>query len=411
MLFFPRETFPTDRVRLNALFGRELLGRGHAIDVVMQANGPEVSAGRHSWYRGSVVVGATANGSGLFGRITTAIRAFVMQARFLSTATRERYDSILVSDKYLLAVLSGIVASARGLKFYFWMTYPYHDAQLTLARERLTSFPFLAALRGRMTSALLFRWILPRADHVFVQSQKMAQNFASRGVPTTKMTSVVTGIDIEGLDALPIRRWQRNPTQLTIGYLGTLVRQRRMEILIDTLKELRKRGIAARLLLVGDGASPADRAHLLDCAEQLGLRDSVEITGFLPRDLALQRILTADICVSPFRPTPALEVASPTKLIEYLALGLPVVANSHPDQTAILRQCRAGVIVPWRASHFARAIAWIARRSECEISEMAARGKQWVLQNRTYASIADRFEKDCLDAVAAEFRPPDARRP
>ena len=37
ILFMPRESFPTDRVRINVLFGRELLDRGHEIDLVMQA--------------------------------------------------------------------------------------------------------------------------------------------------------------------------------------------------------------------------------------------------------------------------------------------------------------------------------------------------------------------------------------
>ena len=37
MLCFVRETWPTHRVDITELFGRELLGRGHEIDFVMAA--------------------------------------------------------------------------------------------------------------------------------------------------------------------------------------------------------------------------------------------------------------------------------------------------------------------------------------------------------------------------------------
>jgi glycosyltransferase involved in cell wall biosynthesis len=127
----------------------------------------------------------------------------------------------------------------------------------------------------------------------------------------------------------------------------------------------------------------------------LGLLDSVEITGVLPRRVALERIKEADVCISPFRPSPALDVASPTKLVEYMALGLPVVANSHPDQTHVLRQSRSGVCVPWGAGYFARGIHWIARRTDEELERMSYRGRDWVSANRSYTRIADAFERAC----------------
>jgi glycosyltransferase involved in cell wall biosynthesis len=229
----------------------------------------------------------------------------------------------------------------------------------------------------------------------------MAANFAADGADPAKMTPVLTGIDLDGVEPRERPSLGSMRRTLIIGYLGTLVRQRRLEILVDTLDELRRRGVAARLLLIGDGAVPEDRLRIEQRARELGLDAQVEITGFLPRREALRLVLTADICVSPFRPSPALEVASPTKLIEYLALGLPVVANAHPDQTRVLRESRAGVRVPWGARHFARAIHWLAGRSAAELADMGQRGQAWVAKNRNYSKIADEFEQACLKATTA----------
>jgi glycosyltransferase involved in cell wall biosynthesis len=397
ILFFPRERFPTDRVRLTALFGRELLGRGHAIDLVMQAADRTVSVGPHAWFGRVVYVGRTCDGARYMARLRRTILAVTHDLRNLWSGDLPRYESILVSDKFLLGALACLIAKMRGQRFYFWLTYPYHHAQLALGRDGIATSRTLAYFRGYLTGALLNQWIVPRCDHLFVQSERMAADFAALGVSRSKMTPIVTGIDLEGVEPLAGKRSAMAGREITIGYLGTLVRQRRPELLIEMLHELRLSGVQARLLLVGDGSNHNDRAIIENMARDLGLSQYVEITGFLPRHVALRRIQSADICVSPFRPSPTLDVASPTKLIEYLALGIPVVANAHPDQTAVLRQSKAGVCVPWGARHFARGVRWLTRRSDADLTAMARRGQEWVASHRRYDRIADDFENACLE--------------
>lgn len=399
MLFFPRETFPTDRVRLNTLFGRELLGRGHAIDLVMQAQNDAVAPGRHDWFGRSIWVGPTDSGGGFLSRVRKNILGIWHDLCLLWRARAEDYDCILVSDKYLLASMASVVAHVRGLKFFFWMTFPYHEAHVTLGKERLARHPTMSLIRGHVTAFFLYRWIIPRSDHVFVQSQRMAETFCAHGADPERLTPVVTGIDLAGISPDVSQARKDDRRVLTIAYLGTLVRERRLEILIDMLAELKRHGMLARMLFIGDGAAPEDRRAIEDRAEALGLAGQVTITGFLPRRDALDLVRTADIGISPFHPSPILDVASPTKLIEYLALGLPVVANSHPDQSLVLRGSRAGVCVPWGARHFARGVLWLARRNSVELTAMGLRGQAWVHRNRSYERIADEFESACLQVL------------
>jgi len=401
MMFFPRETFPTDRVRLTTLFGRELIGRGHAIDLVMQATSADVRVGRHDWSGRSVWVGPTDDGHRFLHRVRKNLLGLLHDLRWLLRATRKDYDSILVSDKYLLATIACVVARLRGLQFFFWLTFPYHEAHLTLGTEPGTRHRRLVLLRGYITQIALHHWILPRADHFFVQSHRMLERFVATGIAGSKMTPIATGIDLDGIDPRTTSVPAAKGGMLTIGYLGTLVPERRLEVLIDMLAELRRYGIFARLLLVGDGARPQDRRVLEDRAKALGLESQLEITGLMPRREALKRIQESDVCVSPFYPSTILDVASPTKLIEYLALGIPAVANTHPDQTIVLRESRAGVCVPWGARHFARGVRWLAYGDRERLTTMAARGKDWVATNRTYSKIADSFEQACLKAISA----------
>src|SRR6185295_7446036 len=105
----------------------------------------------------------------------------------------------------------------------------------------------------------------------------------------------------------------------------------RMDFMVRCLAEVLRQRPDARLLFVGGGDRAGDEEAIWAESERLGVRDRVEITGRLPRPQALRRIAAADVCVSPFFPTPILNSTSPTKLVEYMALQRPVVANDHPE--------------------------------------------------------------------------------
>ena len=132
------------------------------------------------------------------------------------------------------------------------------------------------------------------------------------------------------------------------------------------------------------------------------MRAHVEFAGLLPREMALARVRQADICLSPFFPTPVLRSTSPTKLVEYLALGIPVVANDHPEQRYVLKQSGGGLCVPWGARYFVRGVAWLAARTADERQRMGERGRQWVLTHRVYPRIADAVETKYLELLALE---------
>ena len=396
MLFFVREAFPTFRVDVDVLFGRELLGRGHQIDFVMQAEAAEAHSGPILWRGRTVYLGRTDHGKGKLRRLHKHWLAFWNDLRWLLRASTDRYDAIQVRDKFVTAALALPIARFKGLKVFFWLSFPEPEAQLQGAREGSARFPIVNHIRGRLFDWLLYRWILPRCDHAFVQSEQMKQDLGRRSIDVGKLTPVPMGIDISGIPT-PVPHRHTHQTSgdkpLLLGYLGTLNRQRKLDVLVDMLAIIKSQGRTASLLFVGDGEHAEDRQRIIDRATSLGVQDDVEITGFLPRDAALRRIMQVDIALSPFFPTMVLNSTSPTKLVEYLALGLAVVANRHPEQRAILRATRAGVCVPWNPRHFARAALWIAKQSDAVRARMVERGRTWVVQNRDYARIADAVEQ------------------
>jgi glycosyltransferase involved in cell wall biosynthesis len=188
-------------------------------------------------------------------------------------------------------------------------------------------------------------------------------------------------------------------------YLGTLGRERRIDFLLRTLARVLRDIPETKLYLVGKGEQPGDEEYLQQEAQRLGVSSSVVFTGQLPRQQALQYVQDADVCVSPFYPTPVLNSASPTKLVEYMAMGKAVVANTHPEQKLLIEESGCGYCVPYEEDAFAAAIVKLLRAPELARA-MGARGRRYAVEHRSYGVIATGVEREMLriagkDAVAA----------
>ena len=404
MLFWTREEFQTFRVDVDVLFGRELIGRGHEIDLVMESPDASIAAGEYPWYGRKVFVGRP-SGRGLWGRLTRHPRVFLHDLRMLLRPATRAYGALQFRDKFLIAAIGVLVARRRRQKCFYWLSFPYPEDDLLRASTGQSRFPALVRLRGRLTAWLLYRWILPRVDHAFVQSERMREDIAAQGVPRDRMTPVPMGIDLADTPRLTRRAAPAPGEDWVLGYLGTLSADRHVVTLVDMLDQLRRAGEPVRLLMIGDAFEAADRRLIESRAAARGLTPWLQITGSLPRAEAIARMAAVDIALSPYYPSPLLQSTSPTKLVEYLALGVPVVASEHPEQRAILRASKAGLCTPWGARHFARGVRWLMRRGEAELAGMGDRGRAWVVNHRTYSGIADRLEREYRRLIVADAPP------
>ncbi|MGH8209496.1 MAG: glycosyltransferase [Steroidobacteraceae bacterium] len=400
LLFFTREPFPLRLVDVDILFGQELVGRGHLIDFVMLADASWDETSPAVWHGRPVYLGHAPRGTRLPGRVLREVLSLCHDVRHLVAASSRDYDAIQVRDKFLIGALGLCIARWRRMKFFFWLSFPYPQVDLQYARERRARWPALNYLRGVLSGWLLYRWILPGSDHAFVQSEQMKRELCARGIDPSKLTAVPMGVDLSDLPPATASARKGGTGELVLGYLGALAAERRLPVLVDMLAELRQQGIDARLLLVGDAYVPEDVDSLRQRAARLEVAAYIEITGMLPRARALERIREAHIALSPIYPSEVFRVSSPTKLIEYLALQLPVVANDIPEQRNVLRESRAGICTPWGARHFARAVRWLLQRPR-EREQMGVRGRAWVEAHRNYARIADCVERRYVEVLSA----------
>jgi glycosyltransferase involved in cell wall biosynthesis len=400
LLVVSSDTYPPTRVDLSVLFGVELAGRGHTVDLILQS---EADCGRSyatTWPGGRAWIGATDRGPSLPARVSKHLHGLANDLRIFSRLRRPYYDAVEVKDKFLSGVMALVASRIFPTRFIYWLSYPFPEHYLQRAADGTARYPFLYRIRGSVFKWLLYRWLLPRADHIFVQSEQMRLDVAAQGIPLDKMTAVPMGVrlDLCAAQDLSLNRRLLPRAVPCVLYLGTLNRVRRLEFLLAAFARVVAAAPETLLYLVGEGDHPEDRAFLEAETARLNLSASVIFVGRLPQDQALTYVQEADICVSPFHPTPILRSTSPTKLVEYMAAGKPVVANDHPEQRRVIEQSGGGLCVEYTESAFAAAILALIGDPQAARA-MGERGRRYVIEHRSYGVIADLVERRLREVV------------
>jgi glycosyltransferase involved in cell wall biosynthesis len=379
--------YPTFRADVVTLFGKYLPRHGIASDLIAHPTEPD-SSRLPAWGGGNVVLCPA-----ISGRIKKHLTFFRFVTRQLLQARRHRYDAIQVRDSVFTALLGLWVARREGIPFFYWMSYPMYESKIERVRTRglsmgLTRYVGVAAM-GYVGKWLLYRRVLRASDHVFVQSDKMVQDVARQGIPTAKMSAVLMGADLEEMSVSRVEpaRDERLTGRRVILYLGTLVRIRRIDFLFDVLVRVKQQVSNVVLVLAGDSVEPSDLEWLHQRAKEAGVANDVVWTGWLPIEEGWRFVRASEVALSPFRPSFELDSCSPTKAIEYLALGVPAVGNDQPDQARVIRDSGAGHCVPYSVEAFADAILHLLEHPDLA-RQMGARGPAYVAAHRSYEIIA-----------------------
>lgn len=228
----------------------------------------------------------------------------------------------------------------------------------------------LAAERTRFQRAswpgLARRWerrIARDADRCVAISSPLAAHLEALGVAPERIRVEANGVDLQ--------RFRPRPADLPLGSAPGLASAPRrgpvlvfaggfrpwhgLEALVPLMKGLIRRLPESRLLLIGDG--PA-RAGLAAAFQAAGLAAAVAWVGPVPQAELPALLSLADAAVIP--PPPAgFDYFCPLKVLEAMAMGLPVLGHGRGDVPALLglgSEAAAGAALPWDAGEEAAAV-------------------------------------------------------
>jgi len=399
VLYIVRDPLPPVRADVLTLFGTEMPRYGVATELVGQGGSHGTAAGA-PWPAGDMhVVGR------LGSRFASVCSPLWDLVGLLRSLRKGRPDCIQVRDKIASGLLGRIAASLLGVPFIYWMSFPivegFERRSIDIRHASGLRARFLwagHALRARASRIVIYRWVLPGARHIFVQSEAMAAWLGGKGLARARMTAVPMGVDERLFERARIEPVPdpRLDGRRVVVYLGSVARSRRSEFLLEVAAILRRHDPHVLLVIAGDAPSPDEMAWMRREITVRDLQDHVLLTGWLPQRSALGYAVRAEVGLSPIPRGTLFDVSSPTKLVEYMALGIPSVANDIPDQQLVIEESGAGLCVPMEAGAFAAAtLRLLNDRSAAE--QFALRGPAYVMRHRTYdilgRNVANTYKK------------------
>lgn len=305
--------------------------------------------------------------------------AFLLSASVvLSTRhLRRRYHSVQVHNLPDFLVFSAAVPKLTGAR----LLLDLHDLMPEFLADRLgvdMRHPLVRVLAWQERLACGF------ADEVITVTEGWRQRLIERGVKADKVSVVMNVADP---DLFQRREVDREQETFSVLYHGTFSHRYGVDLLVEAADRLRSRLPGLRVWVLGDGDY---RDEIQTAIARLGLGDVIEVSDGMLDVSGLQPYLErADVGVVPNRSSVFTDDLLPTKLLEYVAVGIPVVAARTPMIASYFDDEMVEFFSPGDAGDLAEKLAALADSPE----------RRWKMRHA-----ADRFnDEHDWDRVVAGY--------
>ena len=155
-------------------------------------------------------------------------------------------------------------------------------------------------------------------------------------VKSENISIVPNGVDL----SLFKTNIKKNPEKIV--FAGAMYYHRGLDILLEAIPYVIKKIPNAKFILLGSGG---EINKLKKIVSDKKLEKSVEFTGWINRDKIPQNISDASVGIGPLRLTDVTSRALPIKVLEYMAVSLPVIAKRGTLPLDVLENEKNGYFV------------------------------------------------------------------
>jgi glycosyltransferase involved in cell wall biosynthesis len=293
-----------------------------------------------------------------------------------------KYDLLHVHNGATEGRIAIAIKKIKRIKFSYTYTFPFTAA----LKEKIKTSGFLRTLYYRLLIYYYEQNIL-KSHVVMPISELLGQEIIrTLSVPPDKHF-----ILSEAASDLFLNYRSENISgsgKLQIAYVGHLGKLRSPEFIIRVFELVAEKIENVELLILGWADKQDELTQFKVLLNRSAKRAQINFIGKVPYEEVPRYLASCNIGISPIIPKDIYLVSTPTKCIEYLSLGIPVVANSEiPDQKHVIEQSGGGLLVKYDVCDFSEKIIYLLERSDIML-ELGRKGKLWVYENRSFEKIA-----------------------
>jgi colanic acid biosynthesis glycosyl transferase WcaI len=304
--------------------------------------------------------------------------SFCLSAAFTGLLI-EPPDVVIASSPQLLVGLSGWwLARCKRSRFVFEVRdlWPESLAAVGIGSSDSMMYRVLARIAG-----FLYR----NSGHTVVVTLAFKEHLIRHWrIPPEKISVVENGVETDLFDAKAetasencLRKDLGAEDKFLVSYIGTMGNAHGLETLVAAAEQLQNSAPGILFLLVGDGAEKAQLASLIRARGLTNVRFVAE----QPREKIPSYIAASDACVVLLKKNEIFKTVIPSKMLEFMSCGRPVILAVDGQARKILEEAQAGIYVePENFSALANAILRLA--ADPVLRETLGRnGRRHILQN------------------------------
>lgn len=308
--------------------------------------------------------------------------------RLLALHVRNRYQLIQVHNIPDFLVFTALGPKLFGSKVVLDNRDPMPEFYMSRFKENQSKNRIvrLMKLQERLSASF--------AHAVITANTTFKQNLVSRGTPAEKITVVNNLPDPRIFDRERYGKGQRNPPKpFTLIYPGTIAPRYGLEVAVRALPLLKTEIPNLRLMIIGGQTEHV--TELAELAKRLDVLSLVEFGAPVPVDEVPQLLAEADVGIYPALPDPHMSIATPTKVLEYAAMGLPIVSSRLRVLEDLFDEASILFFEPGDVEGFAGCVRELykepARRDELvrAADESFMREHQWENERHVYLQLLD----------------------
>ena len=183
---------------------------------------------------------------------------------------------------------------------------------------------------------------------------------------------------------------EHNREFLKFCYIGTLDRLRAFDRVLSGFEIATKAGLQAELHVFG--GKDGEITFLRSKAQTLSMSDRINFHGSVSRGWLTKELATFDVGVSLIPDISIYKEASPTKLVEYMGAGLPVIASFGCElQEKIVQESKAGILVTFDDISIAQGLMRLSRDNRL-LTKMSKNATEYINSNYVYERYIDDFK-------------------
>jgi glycosyltransferase involved in cell wall biosynthesis len=383
--------FPIRHSFLEEVMCRGLTSRGHLVTWILQTEEARAGFEQRSWQGCNVWLMPSRLRSSFVNQIANFVKKPFDSSRILQTIIEQDGvpDIIQIRNDWLIACWALIMRRRFKFPVIFQYSFPIPQEHYERARIAKGLSALVFRIRGHLEWIFL-KFVMKHADHTLPISNSMKNNLIRSGIDKDKMTPFPLGCAFEKGSGKAMRKISREALGLNLSdpvaiYFGSLSKFRKLGFLFEVMSLVLSKLPSARLIVLG--GTPSELNSLQDESIRMGLGKAVIYHENVAREDVPYYIGLADVGISSIPPIPMYINSYPTKLIETLAAGRPVVANREiTEQRLLIEESGGGLCVPYKTESFSQALIELLSEPE-RAKSMGAAGLKYVKEHNSYAKM------------------------